>query len=221
MPEPHGPDTALETRIRAIEGSVDRLRRDTGRLSAMTMRNRQDLDRALAELDDLLYAALATGRELPPAGAAEQRLGAGPATAAATDRPRCTHPRHAAEGKEPPPASHLMTLEPRDQGAGATATREALPRCLDCANRTLATSAGKRITATPLTQRPRPTQGPVCAAPGHPADLPQAATTVIVTAGARPGIHYCDACARTTEALLTQQRIPYETARIAQVQNPR
>ena len=58
----------------------------------MTTRNREDLGHALADLDELLYAALTTGRELVPGDAPRHTPGG--AAGIGADPPRCTHPAH-------------------------------------------------------------------------------------------------------------------------------
>lgn len=213
MHEPNH-DTPLDARISAIERTLEKLRRDTGRLSTMSARNRQDLDHALADLDDLLYATLAVGRELPPAGPPnESQDNAAPEATGPADAPRCTDPRHDEEPPESrPPASHLITLRPRGKSREQPQT-EPLPRCIDCANRTLASSAGQRITVTRIPDEKR-AKGLYCATPIHANGRQRHATTIIVTAGVRPGIRYCDACATAARAILERHSIPYESARL-------
>ena len=221
MHEPNHDNAPLNTRISAIESSLEKLRRDTGRLSTMSARNRQDLDHALADLDNLLYATLAAGHELPPAGPPnESQDGGVPAEAGPADAPRCTDPRHDDDPPESrPPASHLITLQPRSRSRGRPQA-DALPRCIDCANRTLASSAGQRITVTPIHHEKR-AKGLNCAAPIHANGRQRTATTVIVTAGVRPGIRYCDACATAARAILERHRIPHESARLVPARRAR
>ncbi len=217
MHEPNHDNAPLDARISAIETSLEKLRRDTGRLSTMSARSRQDLDHALADLDNLLYATLAAGHELAPAGPPNDNQGGGvPAEAGPADAPRCTNPRHDDDPPESrPPASHLITLQPRSRSREQPQA-DALPRCIDCANRTLASSAGQRITVTPIRDEKR-AKGLNCAAPIHANGRQRTATTVIVTAGVRPGIRYCDACATAARAILERHRIPYESARLVSV----
>ena len=167
MHQPNHHNAPLDARISAIESSLEKLRRDTGRLSTMSARNRQDLDHALADLDNLLYATLAAGRELPPAGPPnESQDGGVPAEAGPADAPRCTDPRHDDDPPESrPAASHLITLQPRSRSQEQPQA-DALPRCIGCANRTLASSAGQRITVTPIPDEKR-AKGLNCAAPIH------------------------------------------------------
>ena len=199
--------TSLAGRIDAIEQNLQKLRRDTGRLSALTARNRDDLDHALADLDELLYAALATGRELTPGDARPDTTGAG------VDPPRCTHPMHDAERPEArPAATHLITLRSPHGASGQP--HPPLPSCAGCAARVLESPSAPRIVVKSIHGgEPRPGT-PRCQSPVHLADELPPATTVIVTAGVRPGIRYCDACARTTRATLQRHRIPFESARI-------
>ena len=218
-------DTPLDARISAIERTLEKLRRDTGRLSTMSARNRQDIDHALADLDNLLYATLAAGHELPPAARPNESQGsAAPADAEPADAPRCTDPRHDDEPPESgPPASHLITLRPRSRSQEQPQA-DALPRCIDCANRTLASSAGQRITVTPVPHEERgskTSKGLNCSAPIHANGRQRPATTVIVTAGVRPGIRYCDACATAARAILERHRIPYESARLVPARRAR
>ena len=106
---PQDDNTNLASRIDTIERNLQKLRRDTSGLSTLTTRNREDLDHALADLDELLYAALATGRELTPPAAAIDTPGS--ATGTETHEPRCTHPAHDATPPEArPAATHLVTL---------------------------------------------------------------------------------------------------------------
>ena len=106
---PQDDNTNLASRIDTIERNLQKLRRDTSRLSALTTRNREDLDHALADLDELLYAALATGRELTPRAAPVDTPGS--ATGTETNQPRCTHPAHDTDPPEvQPAATHLITL---------------------------------------------------------------------------------------------------------------
>lgn len=197
----------LADRIDAIEQNLQKLRRDTGRLSALTARNRDDLDHALADLDELLYAALATGRELMPGDAPPDTATAG------TDPPRCTHPVHDADPPEArPAATHLIAL--RSPHAGSGQPRPPLPRCADCAALALGSPSAPRIAVRSIDGSKQPAGTPRCQSPVHlAAELPPA-TTVIVTAGVRPGIRYCDACAETTRATLQRHRIPFESAPI-------
>ena len=189
MHEPNHDNALLDTRISAIEHSLEKLRRDTGRLSTMSARNRQDLDHALADLDNLLYATLAAGHELPPAGPPNDSQGSEvPADAEPANAPRCTDPRHDDDPPESrPPASHLITLQPRRRSQEQPPA-DALPRCIACANRTLASSAGQRITVTPIPHEERASKGLTCSAPIHANGRQRPATTVIVTTGVRPGI---------------------------------
>ena len=221
MHQPNHDNAPLDARISAIESSLEKLRRDTGRLSTMSARNRQDLDHALADLDNLLYATLAAGRELPPAGPPnESQDGGVPAEAGPADAPRCTDPRHDDDPPEThPPASHLITLQPRSRSQEQPQA-DALPRCIDCANQTLASSAGQRITVTPIPDAKR-AKGLNCSAPIHANGRQLPATTVIVTAGVRPGVRYCDACATAARAILERHRIPYESARVVRTRQAR
>ncbi len=198
--------TSLAGRIDAIERNLQKLRRETGRLSALTTRNREDLDHALADVDELLYAALATGREIAPGDASPDTTGAG------ADPPRCTHPAHDAEPPETRPvAAYLMTLRSRHAESGQP--HLPLPRCADCAAHVLKGPSASRITVRRI-DGGKPASTPRCQSPAHfAADRPRA-TTVIVTAGVRPGIRYCDACAETTRATLEHHRIPCESAPI-------
>ncbi len=204
-------NTNLASRIDTIERNLQKLRRDTSGLSTLTTRNREDLDHALADLDELLYAALATGRELTPPAAAIDTPGS--ATGTETHEPRCTHPAHDATPPEArPAATHLVTLRSPHSERGEA--HPPLPRCADCAARVLESPSAPRITVTRIDGGERPAEGPRCQSPVHFAgDLPPA-TTVIVTAGVRPGIRYCDACAETTRATLNRHRIRCESARI-------
>lgn len=194
------------SRIDAIERDLQKLRRDTGRVAAMTTRTREDVDHALADIDELLYAALATGHELTVGEARPHP------SDAATDPPRCTHPTHDAEPPDARPvATHLITL--RAPRAGDERPHPPLPRCADCAARARNGPSASRISVRSIDgdeAHPRPR----CQSPVHfEAERPPA-TTVIVTAGVRPGIRYCDACAETTRATLERHRIPFETAAI-------
>ena len=199
--------TDLAGRIDAIEQNLQKLRRDTGRLSALTIRNHEDLDHALADLDELLYAALATGRELMPGDGRPDTSGAG------ADPPRCTHPKHDADPPEArPAATHLIALRSPHGESGQP--RPPLPRCADCAALALESPSAPRIAVKSIDGGGRPARAPRCQSPVHlAAELPPA-TTVIVTAGVRPGIRYCDACAETTKATLYRHRIPFESAPI-------
>ena len=154
-PMPDDNHTSLTGRIDAIEHNLQKLRRDTGRLSALTTRNREDLDHALADLDELLYAALATGREIVPG----RRVGRTPPEPEA-DPPRCTHPTHDTDPPETrPAATHLIGL--RSPHAGKSGQpHPPLPRCADC------TSAG--CSRAPR-RRGSPSAGST-AASGHRAD---------------------------------------------------
>ena len=221
MHQPNHHNTPLDARISAIESSLEKLRRDTGRLSTMSARNRQDLDHALADLDNLLYATLAAGHELPPAGPPnESQDGGVPAEAGPANAPRCTDPRHDDDPPETrPPASHLITLQPRSRSQEQPQA-DALPRCIDCANQTLASSAGQRITVTPIPDAKR-AKGLNCSAPIHTNGRQLPATTVIVTAGVRPGVRYCNACATAARAILERHRIPYESARVVRTRRAR
>ena len=88
-----------------------------------------------------------------------------------------------------------------------------LPRCAVCAARVLKGPSASRITVRSI-DGGKPASTPRCQSPVHfAADRPPA-TTVIVTAGIRPGIRYCDACAETTRATLERHRIPCESAPI-------
>lgn len=207
---PHD-DSSLASRIDAIEHNLQKFRRDTSRLSALTARNRDDLDHALADLDELLYAALATGRELTP-GDAPETVPEG-AAGADTDPPRCTHPAHDTDPPESRPlATHLITL--RSPHAGRGQPHPPLPRCADCAALALESPSAPRIAVRSINGGERPAGRPRCQSPVHlVAELPPA-TTVIVTAGVRPGIRYCNACAETTRATLQRHRIPFESAPI-------
>ena len=207
---PHD-DTSLAGRIDAIEHNLQKLRRDTARVSALTARNREDLDHALADLDELLYAALATGRELTPGDAPEAAPEGAPG--ADTDPPRCTHPAHDADPPEArPAATHLIALRSPHGGSGQP--RPPLPRCADCAALALESPSAPRITVRSINGGERPARTPRCQSAVHPAAELPPATTVIVTAGVRPGIRYCDACATTTRTTLQRHRIPFETAPI-------
>ena len=207
---PHD-DTSLASRIDAIEHNLQKLRRDTARLSALTVRNREDLDHALADLDELLYAALATGHELTPGDTPE--TAAKGAAGADTDPPRCTHPAHDADPpKSRPLATHVITL--RSPHAGRGQPHAPLPRCADCAALALKSPSAPRIAVRSIDGGERPAGTPRCQSPVHlAAELPPA-TTVIITTGARPGIRYCDTCAETTRATLQRHRIPFESAPI-------
>ncbi len=194
------------SRMDAIEHNLQKLRRETGRVAAMTTRTREDLDHALADIDELLYAALATGHELTIGDA---RPGPGDAEA---DPPRCTHPTHDTLPPDARPvATHLVSLRtPRSAGEQP---HQPLPRCADCAARARKGPSASRITVRSIDgdegdRRPR------CQSPVHFEAERPAATTVIVTAGVRPGVRYCDACAETTSATLERHRIPFETAAI-------
>lgn len=203
---PHD-DTRLASRIDAIEHNLQKLRRDTNRVSAMTARNREHLDHALADLDELLYAALATGRELMPGEAPPVTTRTG------TDPPRCTHPTHDADPPEArPAATHLIGL--RSPHAGSGQPHPPLPRCADCTTLAIESPSAPRITVRSINGGERPARTPRCQSAVHPAAKLPPATTVIVTAGVRPGIRYCDACATTTRATLQRHRIPFETAPI-------
>ena len=208
---PQNDDTNLAGRIDTIERNLQKLRRDTSRLSALTTRNREDLDHALGDLDELLYAALATGREITPGDAPVHTPGS--ATGTGTNQPRCTHPAHDTDPPEvQPTATHLISLRSPHSERGEA--HPPLPRCADCAARVLESPSAPRITVTRIDDGERPVDGPRCQSPVHFAgDLPPA-TTVIVTAGMRPGIRYCDACAETTRATLNRHRIRCESARI-------
>ena len=199
--------TDLAGRIDTIEQNLQKLRRDTGRLSALTVRNREDLDHALADLDELLYAALATDRELMPGDARPDTTKTG------TDPPRCTHPTHDADPPEArPTATHLIALRSPHGESGQL--HPPLPRCADCAALALESPSAPRIAVRSIDGGERPAGRPRCQSPVHLlAELPPA-TTVIVTAGVRPGIRYCDACAETTRATLQRHRIPFESAPI-------
>ena len=207
---PHD-DTSLASRIDAIEHNLQKLRRDTARVSAMTARNREGLDHALADLDELLYAALATGRELMPGDAPEAAPEGAPGTD--TNPPRCTHPTHDPDPPEArPAATHLIAL--RSPHAGSGQPHAPLPRCADCAALALESPSAPRIAVRSINGGERPAGMPRCQSPVHlVAELPPA-TTVIVTAGVRPGIRYCNACAETTRATLQRHRIPFESAPI-------
>ena len=211
FPMPDDNHTSLARRIDAIEQNLQRLRRDTGRLSALTVRNREDLDHALADLDELLYAALATGRELMPCAVRPHTTRAG--TDPRSDPPRCTHPAHDTDPPEPrPAATHLIALRsPHGEGGQP---HPPLPRCADCAALALKSPSAPRIAVRSIDGGERPAGRPRCQSPVHlAAELPPA-TTVIVTAGVRPGIRYCNACAETTRATLQRHRIPFESAPI-------
>ena len=204
---PDDNQTDLAGRIDTIERNLHKLRRDTGRLSALTARNREDLDHALADLDELLYAALATGREIMPGDARPDTTGAGPGP------PVCTHPTHDAERPDArPTATHLIALRsPHGEG---NQPHSPLPRCADCARRALESPSAPRIVVRSIDGGEQPSRTPRCQSPVHlAAELPPA-TTVIVTAGVRPGIRYCDGCAETTRATLRRHRIAFESAPI-------
>ena len=207
---PHD-DTSLASRIDAIEENLQKLRRDTNRISAMTTRNREDLGHALADLDELLYGALATGRELVPGDAPRHTPGG--AAGIGADPPRCTHPAHDADPPETrPAATHLITL--RSLHSGHRDPHPPLPRCTNCAGLLLTSPSAPRIIVRNIAGDHQPANTPRCQSPVHLAgDLPPA-TTVIVTAGVRPGIRYCDACAETTRATLERHRIACESAPI-------
>ena len=199
--------TSLGGRIDGIEQNLQKLRRDTARLSSLTTRNREDLDHALTDLDELLYAALATGHELMPGDG-------GPETASAGgDPPRCTHPKHDADPPDArPAATHLIALRSPHTGNGGP--HQPLPRCADCAAQALESPSAPRIAVRSIHGGQGPARTPRCQSPVHlAAELPPA-TTVIVTAGVRPGIRYCDACAETTRTTLQRHRIPFESAPI-------
>ena len=201
----------LASRIDAIEQNLQKLQRDTGRLSALTARNHEDLDHALADLDELLYAALATGRELTPGDVPETAPKG--AAGAHTDPPHCTHPAHDANPPESRPlATHVITL--RSPHAGRGQPHPPLPRCADCAALALKSPSAPRIAVRSIDGGERPAGTPHCQSPVHLAAELLQATTVIVTAGVRPGIRYCDACAETTRATLQRHRIPFESAPI-------
>lgn len=194
------------SRINAIESNLQKLRRETSRVAAMTTRTHENLDHALGDIDELLYAALATGHELTIGDARPDPGGA------EANPPRCTHPTHDTEPPDARPvATHLVALRtPRSTGEQP---HPPLPRCPDCAARARKGPSASRITVRSIhgddgNRRPR------CQSPVHfEAERPPA-TTVIVTAGMRPGVRYCDACAETTRATLERHRIPFETAAI-------
>lgn len=206
---PDHDNTSLTKRIATIEDSLRKLGRDISRVAALTTRNRADLDHALADIDELLYTALASGHELTPG---EHRLktnetgDAGP--------PRCTHPVH---DSHPPARRPVAThqLELRSPHTASGEPHPPLPRCADCAARVLKSPSGGRIRVRRTKEGDRRAGRPRCQSPVHLAgDIPPA-TTVIVTAGARPGIRYCDECAETTRTTLRRHRIPCESAPVA------
>ena len=194
------------SRIDAIERNLQKLQRDTGRVAAMTTRTREDLDHALADIDELLYAALATGHELTIHDARPDPGGAG------ADPPSCTHPTHDTEQPDARPvATHLISL--RTPRSASEQPHQPLPRCADCAARARTGASGPRINVRTIDgDDGAPT--PRCQSPVHFEAERPAATTIIVTAGVRPGIRYCDTCAETTGATLERHRIPFETAAI-------
>jgi hypothetical protein len=206
---PHDKDTSLG-RIDVIERNLQKLRRDTSRLTAMTTRNREDLGHALADLDELLYAALATGHEITIGNPRPDTLDR--ASGAETDPPRCTNPRHHADPPAArPTATHVITL--RTPHAGQEDRFPPLPHCADCAAEVLKSPAAPRVNVRRMDDDQR-ANAPRCQSPVHFADDAPAATTIIVTAGVRPGIRYCDACAETTRATLQRHKIPCESAAI-------
>ncbi len=200
-------DTSVSSRIDAIERNFQKLRRDTGRMSAMTARNREDIDHVLADIDELLYAALATGHEITVGDARPE------AAAPAADPPRCTHPTHEADPPDARPvATHLITLRAPRSGNGEA--HPPLPRCADCAAAALKSASASRIAVRSIDGDGPQAGAPRCQSPVHLASELPPATTVIVTAGTRPGIRYCDACAETNTATLKRHKVPFETATI-------
>ena len=200
--------TSLASRIDAIERNLQKLRRDTSRISAMTTRNREDLRHALADLDELLYAALATGRELTPGNPPP----AAP-SGAGSDPPRCTHPAHGTDPPETRPlATYLITL--RSPHANHGQPHPPLPRCAECAAQVLKSPSTSRVAvrASTGTNGPRTTRAasppstsqttgrrrPPSSSP--PACVPASATAT--AAPRRPGP-------------LERHRIPNESAPIA------
>jgi len=205
MPDDNG--NSLASRIDAIEENVQELRRGTRRLSGITARNVDNLDRAMTALDELLYAALATGHELMPGDTRPQTTGA------EAKAQRCSHPAHDAEPPEARPvATHLIELRSAHSEGGQP--HPPLPRCADCAARVLESPSAPRIAVKKIESDERAARTPRCQSPVHLAGELPPASTVIVTAGMRPGIRYCDACAKTTRATLQRHRIPFESAPI-------
>ena len=199
-------DTNLYSRIDAIEHNLRKLRHDIGRVGAMTTRNREDLDHALADVDELLYAALATGHELRMGQARPDPGRAG------EDPKRCTHPTHdAQEPEDRPVATHLISL--RTPRSADEQPHQPLPRCVECAARARKSPSASRIAISSIVgDEEKP--GPRCQSPVHFENERPPATTVIITAGVRPGIRYCDACAETSRTTLERHRIPFESAAI-------
>ncbi|MCY4119633.1 MAG: hypothetical protein OXG72_01770, partial [Acidobacteria bacterium] len=153
----------LAGRIDAIEQNLQKLRRDTGRLSALTIRNHEDLDHALADLDELLYAALATGRELMPGDGRPDTSGAG------ADPPRCTHPKLDADPPEArPAATHLIALRSPHGESGQP--RPPLPRCADCAALALESPSAPRIAVKSIDGGGQPARAPRCQSPAAAGD---------------------------------------------------
>ena len=189
------------------------MRRDAGRVSSACTRNRDDLDRTRNDLDELLYAALASGQELHIGRTPEQET-----TGAAGDNDgtlRCSHPVHQTEpADKQPAATHLITLRHARDDNGKP--RRGIPRCAKCATAVLQSPSAPRVVIRPV-EATKDTRGaPRCQSPIHFAgELPRA-TRVVVTAGIRPGIRYCDACAKATTATLTRHGVAFETATIVE-----
>ena len=199
--------TSLASRIDAIEEDVQELRRGTRRLSGITARNVENLGRAMTALDELLYAALASGHELMPGDPGPQTTGT-----EASPR-RCSHPAHDADPVEArPAATHLIGL--RSPHAESGKPHPPLPRCAECAARVLESPSAPRISIRKIEDEELGARTPRCQSPVHLAAERPPASTVIVTAGVRPGIRYCNACAKTTRTTLQRHRIPFESAPI-------
>ena len=183
---------SLKARISTAERMITHMRRTSARIAAVVTNTRARTSRMEHDVDNLLYASLATGPEQTGHADGQRRS--------------CEDASHNEHGDRP-----AATVVARSDDG----TTKAL--CGRCAARYagMAAAEGKRIEIEQPAGTPR-CEGPRC----RGETTGEAATAVVVTEARRHGQPVCPECLDATRRLLDQHAIAHETAPITGWRKP-